>query len=109
MRTNLLGCPIDVLTMAETVGRAKAAMRDRTRLQHVALNVAKLVNMRSDPILRADVMASDLVGIDGMGIVVAARWFGIPVKERVAGCDLFQRFWLSVPPMIPPLLSRRHP
>ena len=44
MRTNLLGCPIDVLTMAETIGRARAAMRDRTRLQHVALNVAKLVN-----------------------------------------------------------------
>jgi len=47
------------------------------------------VNMRSDPVLKADVMGSDLVGIDGMGIVLAARWFGIPVKERVAGIDLF--------------------
>lgn len=90
MRADLLGCPIDVLTMAETVDRAKAAMRKQTRLQHVALNVAKLVNMRSDPVLRSDVMSSDLVGIDGMGIVIAARWFGIPVKERVAGIDLFQ-------------------
>jgi N-acetylglucosaminyldiphosphoundecaprenol N-acetyl-beta-D-mannosaminyltransferase len=76
--------------MAETIGRAQAAMRGRTRLQHVALNVAKLVNLRSDPILRSDVMASDLIGIDGMGIVFAARLFGIPVKERVAGVDLFQ-------------------
>jgi N-acetylglucosaminyldiphosphoundecaprenol N-acetyl-beta-D-mannosaminyltransferase len=40
-------------------------------------------------VLKADVMGSDLVGIDGMGIVLAARWFGIPVKERVAGIDLF--------------------
>lgn len=90
MRVNLLDCPVDVLTMSETIEHAKTAMRDRRRLQHVALNVAKLVNMRSDPVLRADVMASDLVGIDGMGIVLAARWFGIPVKERVAGVDLFQ-------------------
>src|SRR5215471_6081639 len=90
MRTNLLGCPIDVLTMAETVERARAAMRDRNRLQHVALNVAKFVNMRSDPVLCSDVMKSDLVGIDGMGIVFAARRFGIPVQERVAGIDLFQ-------------------
>ena len=90
MRTSLLGCPIDVLTMAETVARARAAMRDRTRLQHVALNVAKLVNLRSDSVLRSDVMASDLIGIDGMGIVLAARLFGISVKERVAGVDLFQ-------------------
>jgi N-acetylglucosaminyldiphosphoundecaprenol N-acetyl-beta-D-mannosaminyltransferase len=60
------------------------------RLQHVALNVAKFVNMRSDPILRADVMGSDIVGLDGMGIVLALRWFGVPVKERVPGIDLFQ-------------------
>src|SRR5215470_6989830 len=90
MRTNLLGCPIDVLTMAETVERARAAMRGGKRLQHVALNVAKFVNMRSDPVLCSDVMESDLVGIDGMGIVFAARWLGIPVQERVSGIDLFK-------------------
>ena len=90
MRIDLLGCPVDVLTMVETVERAKEAMRSRTRLQHVALNVAKLVNMRSNSVLRFDVMQSDIVGIDGMGIVLAARWLGVPVKERVAGIDLFR-------------------
>ena len=89
MRTDLLGCSVDVLTMAETVDLARAAMRDRRRLQHVALNVAKFVNMRSDRVLQSDVMASDVIGIDGMGIVLALRMFGIPVKERVAGIDLF--------------------
>jgi N-acetylglucosaminyldiphosphoundecaprenol N-acetyl-beta-D-mannosaminyltransferase len=91
MRASLFGCPVDVLTMAETLERARAAMRNRTRLQHVALNVAKLVNMRSDPVLCSDVMGSDIVGIDGMGIVLALRAFGVPVKERVAGVDLFQK------------------
>jgi len=89
MRADLLGCSVDVLTMAETVERAKVAMRTRGRLQHVALNVAKFVNMRSDRILRSDVMGSDVIGIDGMGIVLALRLFGVPVKERVAGIDLF--------------------
>jgi N-acetylglucosaminyldiphosphoundecaprenol N-acetyl-beta-D-mannosaminyltransferase len=89
MRAFLLGCPIDTLTMAETVDRAHEAMRTGKRLQHVALNVAKLVNLRTDPLLAADVMGSDLVGIDGMGIVLAARCLGIPVKERVPGIDLF--------------------
>lgn len=88
MRADLLGCPIDVLTMAETVDRARSAMRSRTRLQHTALNVAKLVRMRSNPMLANDVMGSDLVGIDGMGIVLAARCVGIPVEERVTGVDL---------------------
>ncbi len=88
MRANLLGCWVDVLTMAETVERAKLAMRERTRLQHVALNVAKFVNMRSDVVLRADVMNSDVIGIDGMGILWALRLFGVPVAERVTGIDL---------------------
>ena len=50
MRESFLGCPIDILTMTETVDLARAAMRDRQRLQHVALNVAKFVHMRRDPV-----------------------------------------------------------
>jgi len=88
MRLTFLGCPIDALSMAETVEHARDAMRCRRRLQHVALNVAKLVNMRSDPTLAADVVNSDLVGVDGMGIVWGARALGLPVKHRVAGVDL---------------------
>ena len=83
------GCPVDILTMQETVALARAAMRTRNRMQHVALNVAKLVNMREDAALAADVANSDVIGIDGMGIVFAARCLGIPVRERVAGIDLF--------------------
>ena len=89
MRRELLGCPLDVLTMAETVDLAQNAMRNGTRMQHVALNVAKFVNMRFDPVLAADVSASDLIGIDGMGIVLAGRVLGIDIPERVAGIDLF--------------------
>jgi N-acetylglucosaminyldiphosphoundecaprenol N-acetyl-beta-D-mannosaminyltransferase len=90
MRANFLGCPINILSMAETVDLARAAMLSRKRLQHVALNVAKFVHMRSDPLLAADVTGSDLIGIDGMGIVVGARLFGLPVRERVPGIDLLQ-------------------
>jgi N-acetylglucosaminyldiphosphoundecaprenol N-acetyl-beta-D-mannosaminyltransferase len=90
MRTQIFGCPIDILTMSETVDLARSAMLQRKTTLHVALNVAKLVNMRSDPILATDVRNSDLVGIDGMGILLAAKLFGLPVKERVAGVDLLQ-------------------
>lgn len=88
MRASFLACPIDLLTMAETVELARGAMRGRRRLQHVALNVAKFVNMRSDPVLAADVANSDIVGIDGMGILWGARALGLPAASRVAGVDL---------------------
>ena len=58
MRASFLNCPIDILTMDETVELARQAMRTRRRLQHVALNVAKFINMRSDAILAADRQAA---------------------------------------------------
>src|ERR1700736_2163922 len=88
MRENFLGCPIDILTMPETVDLARGAMRSQQRLQHVALNVAKFVNMRFDPVLASDVANSDVISIDGMGIVWGARALGLPVKSRVTGIDL---------------------
>ena len=88
MRASFLGCPIDILTMAETVDLACESMRSRQRLQHVALNVAKFVNMRSDPVLATDVANSDVVGIDGMGILWGARALGLPARSRVTGVDL---------------------
>lgn len=91
MRARFLGVPLHPFTMDETVAEVAAAMRERQPLQHVALNVAKLVNLRKDPELRADVFGADIVGIDGMGIVIGARLFGIDVPERVAGVDLMMR------------------
>ncbi|KJC50137.1 WecB/TagA/CpsF family glycosyltransferase [Bradyrhizobium sp. LTSP857] len=88
MRASFLGCPVDLLTMAETVELARNAMRTRRRLQHVALNVAKFINMRSDPMLAADVANSDVVSIDGMGILWGARALGLPATSRVTGVDL---------------------
>ena len=88
MRASFLGCPIDVLTMADTVELARRAMHSQQRLQHVALNVAKFVNMRFDSMLAADVAGSDVISIDGMGIVWGARALGLPVKSRVTGVDL---------------------
>ncbi len=65
-------------------------MRTRKPTQHVALNVAKLVKARSNAELRSDIVESDIIGVDGMGIVLAARLLGMGTPERVAGIDLMQ-------------------
>ncbi|MFN0194270.1 MAG: WecB/TagA/CpsF family glycosyltransferase [Aestuariivirga sp.] len=88
MRLSLLGTPVDALSMDETLSRIEDAICSRRRLHHVAMNVAKLVKMRQDPDLRIDVEKADLIGIDGMGIVAAARVLRLPVTQRVAGIDL---------------------
>lgn len=91
MRAEFLGVPIDLLTLEQTAVRAVDAMLMRKPTHHVALNVAKLVNMRRNDELKRDVNESHIVGIDGMGIVWGARALGIDVPERVSGVDLMER------------------
>src|SRR3984893_18368050 len=91
MRADFLGVPIDLIDLEETIRRAEEAIRLRCRLQHVALNVAKFVYLQKNQELHDDVLTADIIGIDGMGIVLAARLFGIAVPERVAGVDLMER------------------
>jgi N-acetylglucosaminyldiphosphoundecaprenol N-acetyl-beta-D-mannosaminyltransferase len=85
---SFLGVPVHLLTMDQTVTRVADAMREKRKILHVALNVAKFVKLRRDEELRADVFGADLVGVDGAGIILGARLFGIHVPERVAGVDL---------------------
>ncbi len=90
MRVYLLGTPIDLLSHDESVSHAVAAMAGRVPTVHVALNVAKFVEMRRDADLRRDVEAAEMIGLDGMGLVLALRLFGARGVERVAGIDLME-------------------
>jgi N-acetylglucosaminyldiphosphoundecaprenol N-acetyl-beta-D-mannosaminyltransferase len=88
LRISFLDVPVDLLSFEGTVAHAVAAMRDRQSIRHVGLNVANLVKMRSDAGLRRDVTESDIIGIDGMGIVYGLKLFGEADATRVSGCDL---------------------
>lgn len=88
MSPKLFGVPIDPLTMEEALTRVDQAIASRTRLQVGVVNAAKLVNMQRDPLLRGDVLTSDLILADGMSVVWASRILGQPLPERVAGIDL---------------------
>ncbi len=90
MRVKLFDLPVDILTRDETVAQILSAIANRQRCQHVAVNVAKLVNARSNAELDGDVRNADIIGIDGMGILFALRLLGYEVAERVAGVDLFE-------------------
>ncbi|MGE0754602.1 MAG: WecB/TagA/CpsF family glycosyltransferase [Alphaproteobacteria bacterium] len=89
-RLTFMGAPMDALTMSETLQIIDHAIRTRTRLQHVVVNVAKLVNMQKNAELRHDVSTSDLINIDGMGVVWGARLCGHDIPERVSGVDIME-------------------
>lgn len=89
-RITLMGCCIDNLTMEETLQTIEGFVRSGLPHQHVVVNVDKLVKASRDPGLRRIINDCALVNADGMPVVWAARLLGRPLKERVAGCDLFE-------------------
>ncbi len=89
-RIEMMGCQIDNLTMEETLCRVEELIGSGRPHQHVVVNVDKLVKASRDPELRRIINECALVNADGMPVVWASRLLGKPLKERVAGIDLFE-------------------
>jgi N-acetylglucosaminyldiphosphoundecaprenol N-acetyl-beta-D-mannosaminyltransferase len=75
--------------MQETVKLISNRINNKLTTQHTVVNVAKIVNMQRDPALRESVNSSDIINIDGMGLLWGAKLFSNEVTERVSGIDLF--------------------
>lgn len=89
-RIEIMGCQVDNLTMEETLERIDGLIASGGTHQHVVVNVDKLVKASRSPELRRVINACALVNADGMPVVWASRLLGRPLKERVAGVDLFE-------------------
>jgi len=88
-RIEMMGCFIDNLSMEETLQKIEGFIRSGRPHQHVAVNVDKLRKASKDPELRRIINECALISVDGVPVVWASRLLGKPLKERVAGVDLF--------------------
>ena len=86
----IFNCPIDVLTMKETVQIVDNAVKEGKHIHHAVVNAAKIVKMQEDKELYNSIVNADIINADGMPIVWASRLLGKPLPERVAGIDLMQ-------------------
>lgn len=85
---DLLGVPVHPLTLAEAVAHLMAAIARRRPTTVVSLNGALLMRVLRDARVHEAVRAATLVIPDGIGVLLAARILGLPVRRRLAGADL---------------------
>ncbi len=90
-RYPILNTYVNALSMDETVAEVEKIIRAGKPTQHVVINALKVNLMNEDAELRKIVNACPLINADGASIVWAAKQLGIPLTERVAGIDLFQK------------------
>ena len=88
-RTIFYKCPIDKYNMEDSIALIKKSIDQNQYIQHSAINVAKLINIQHDKKLRYSVVSSDLISIDGQGIVIGAWLKGVRNLTKVSGIDLF--------------------
>ena len=86
----VLGAPIDVEDVPSAITTLEASVRDGERLSFVTPNVNWLVRALKNPEARRQIIDADLSLADGAPIVALSKLLGAPLKERVAGSDLFE-------------------
>lgn len=87
----LLGVPFDALDLDAATHRVAQACVRREPCFLSTPNVNFVVTAASNGAFRQSVLQSDLCVVDGMPLVWLARFMGLPLRERVAGADVFQR------------------
>ena len=87
----VLGMPIDIDDMAAVLRRIKRAVADADPFLMSTANLNFLMTSRSNIEFRDSLLLSDLCTADGMPIVWLGRLLGIPIKQRIAGADIFER------------------
>lgn len=86
----ILGLPFDAVTMTEAVQQVRDAAENCSPFFLTTPNLNFLIGCQSDTAFRNSVINSNLSVADGMPIVWIAKLLGIPIRERVAGSDLFE-------------------
>lgn len=89
-RYQIINTYVDVLSMKETIYKVEEIIKRGIPTQHVVINAFKVNLMEEDSRLREIVNSCPLINADGASIIWAAKKMGIPLQERVTGCDLFQ-------------------
>lgn len=89
-RIQVLGTPVDNLTMDETLDIVRHSIETGGHLHHSVVNAGKIVLMHQNPQLRQSVESADLINADGAGVVFASKLLGRPLVERVTGIDLME-------------------
>lgn len=87
-RIDVLGVPVDGVTMLEAVDAVDELISAETPQAIVAVNPEKVIRAQNNPNLLEFLRAAALLIPDGIGIVFAARILKLGRMERVPGSEL---------------------
>ncbi len=88
MTVSVLGLPVQNITMEEAVNEVYGYFSARESKMIVTPNAEILQMVSKDEAVRQAIAKADYVVPDGVGVLMAAKRLGTPLKEKVAGVEL---------------------
>jgi N-acetylglucosaminyldiphosphoundecaprenol N-acetyl-beta-D-mannosaminyltransferase len=85
----ILGIPVDSIDMGSVLRKIRAAAGKSEPFLLSTPNLNFLILSQSDRQFRESLILSDLCPADGTAIVWVARLLRIPIRNRIAGADIF--------------------
>lgn len=96
-KLEILGVPISVLTMDETVKFVKQWQKADEKRIIYTVNPEIIMLAKEDKAFADVLKKADIITADGIGVVIASKKMGKPLPERVAGYDLQLRMFAEIP------------
>src|SRR4051812_13597595 len=87
----VLGIPIDAIDFSTLRQTLATAVTDNSPFLISTPNVNFLINSQRAPEFRESMLRSSLCLADGMPLIWISKLMNIPIRERIAGSDLFGR------------------
>lgn len=87
-KVSILGVAIDNLDIKEAVAEIEGCVRKGEPVLIVTANPEIIMLARQDKEFSRCLERARMITADGIGVVIAARLLGRPLKQRVAGIDL---------------------
>ncbi|MSR67261.1 WecB/TagA/CpsF family glycosyltransferase [Candidatus Peribacteria bacterium] len=87
-RVFILGVPVDSVTLAEATKRIREMLRSDFQHHILTPNPEMIVAAKFDPEFLSVLQSSSLNVPDGFGLLLASRYLGSALLERVSGVDL---------------------
>jgi N-acetylglucosaminyldiphosphoundecaprenol N-acetyl-beta-D-mannosaminyltransferase len=90
-KINFLRTEVDNLSIDETLSVIEKSINTHKKIVREDINAAKVVWMNNDPELKQMIHKAAIINVDGQSIVLASKFLGHPIKERVSGVDLMEK------------------
>lgn len=89
-RIIILDTIIDVLSIEETINLVEEYVVQKEPLHLMGVNADKINELNQNERLKQIVNSCGIINADGASVVMAGKYLGMPLPERVAGIDLMK-------------------